>query len=427
MTKKHKLFGYEIKVSDFSKNILTLVSGSTIAQIIPFAVTPILTRIYSPDDFGLLALYLGIANIVANIATGRYELAILLPKKTSESKSVVVLSIVISFILSFVALLIVLFFNTRIAELLGNKLLASWLYFIPLSIFLNGLYQSFYYWLNRHQKYKQMIYSKVIRTASTSILAVILQVFSMGLLYAQLLGRFVSTLYLLIYSRKRVTINFIEENNELRSVASKYKEFPIYDIPTALISSSTQNVPNILFNSYFSSVIGGYYYLAQRIIGLPISLISRAFIDVFKQQATDEYAKTGNARRAFKRIFIIMLLLSVIPFTLFYIFCEDVFAFAFGKEWYIAGVYAKILIPMVFFRFLAGPLSFMFYIANKQVYNLIGQFINLALLIAAFLIGSFYESEYVTLRFMSVSFSLFYIIYMIISYRLAINKNYLAP
>ena len=95
--------------SEFSRNVLTLMTGTTIAQAIPIAISPILTRIYAPEDFGMFALYMSVASIISVIATGRYELAIMLPKKDEDAVNIVALSIIISFFVSFISLLIVFF------------------------------------------------------------------------------------------------------------------------------------------------------------------------------------------------------------------------------------------------------------------------------------------------------------------------------
>ena len=83
--------------SEFSRNVLTLMTGTTIAQAIPIAISPILTRIYTPEDFGMFALYMSVASILSVVATGRYELAIMLPKKDEDAVNIVALSIIISF------------------------------------------------------------------------------------------------------------------------------------------------------------------------------------------------------------------------------------------------------------------------------------------------------------------------------------------
>ena len=142
--------------SEFNRNVLTLMTGTTIAQAIPIAISPILTRIYTPEDFGMFALYMSIASIIAIVATGRYELAIMLPKKDEDAINIVALSIIISFFVSFISLLIVFIFNTQITNILGNPEISIWLYFIPLTVLLTGIYQSFNYWSNRKKQYKRL-------------------------------------------------------------------------------------------------------------------------------------------------------------------------------------------------------------------------------------------------------------------------------
>ena len=125
--------------SEFSRNVFALMTGTTIAQAIPIAISPILTRIYTPEDFGVFALYMAIASILSVIATGRYELAIMLPKKDEDAINIAALSIIISFFVSFVSLLIVFVFNAQITNLLGNPEISNWLYFIPLTVLLTGV------------------------------------------------------------------------------------------------------------------------------------------------------------------------------------------------------------------------------------------------------------------------------------------------
>jgi len=111
------------------------MAGTSIAQAIPLAISPILTRIYTPKDFGVFALYISIASIISVVATGRYELAIMLPKKDDDAINLVVLSILIACCISIVTFLGISIFNAEITLLLGNPAVSNWLYFIPLSVF----------------------------------------------------------------------------------------------------------------------------------------------------------------------------------------------------------------------------------------------------------------------------------------------------
>ncbi|HHD79092.1 MAG TPA: translocase, partial [Epsilonproteobacteria bacterium] len=142
------------------------MTGTSIAQAIPLAISPILTRIYTPEDFGIFALYMSVASMIAVTATGRYELAIMLPKKDDDAMNIVALSIVISFFVSFITLLIVFSFNAQITHLLGNPEISFWLYFIPITVLLTGIYQSFNYWINRKKEYGRLATNKVIQSGT---------------------------------------------------------------------------------------------------------------------------------------------------------------------------------------------------------------------------------------------------------------------
>ena len=110
----------KFKENDFAKNIVTLLTGTTAAQIIPFALSPILTRLYSPDDFGVLALFFSICSILSVVAAGRYELSIVIPEKDEEAANIVALSIFVSVIFALFLQIVFAVFNSGIALLLGN-------------------------------------------------------------------------------------------------------------------------------------------------------------------------------------------------------------------------------------------------------------------------------------------------------------------
>ena len=125
--------------SEFSRNIITLMTGTSIAQAIPVAVSPILTRIYTPEDFGIFALYMSVVSIMAIFATGKYDLAIMMPEKDDDAVNIVILSTSITTIVSILTLIVVIIFNENIAFLLGNESIKNWLYLAPVSIFLTGI------------------------------------------------------------------------------------------------------------------------------------------------------------------------------------------------------------------------------------------------------------------------------------------------
>lgn len=157
-----------IPKSSYARNVITLMTGTGLAQAIPIAISPILTRLYSPEDFGIFGLYMAIVAIASVLVTGRYELAILLPRNDRDALHIVALAIGLSAAVSALLLVVVLVFNGPITQLLGASDIAPWLYWVPASTVLMGIYTSLNYWSNRKGQYRRLAVSRVVQTSGTS-------------------------------------------------------------------------------------------------------------------------------------------------------------------------------------------------------------------------------------------------------------------
>jgi len=396
------------------------MTGTTLAQAIPIAISPILTRIYTPEDFGIFALYLSIASIIAVASTGRYELAIMLPKKDTDAINIVALSLIISFFISFVSLLIVFFFNSQITNLLGNPKISNWLYFIPITVLLTGIYQSFNYWTNRKKQYKRLAISRVAQstaTATTNISMGFSEFGSSGLIIGGIIGRALATTVLgrLIVREDREFFGKIKKI-KIFALAKRYIKFPKYDILASILNVSAHQISHILFNSIFNSIIAGYFYLTQRILGLPIAFIASAISDVFREQASKDYKKLGNAKSIYISTFKKLFIISFFPSVFLFFYAVELFAFIFGEEWKTAGEYAVIMTPMLFIRFVSSPLSFMLYIGEKLKLNLLGNALFLFFTVMSFILA---DTAIDTIYYMSISYSFIYIMYLYFSAKIA--------
>lgn len=406
--------------SEFSRNVLTLMTGTSIAQAIPIAISPILTRLYSPEDLGIFALYMAIASIVAVIATGRYELAIILPKKDEDAVNIVIISILVSFIVSFISFLIVFFFNEQLTHLLGNPQISNWLYFIPISVLFTGLYQSVNYWSNRKKQYKRLVTSRVIQsgTTATGNLSMGFGGFgNSGLILGGLIGQGVATTALagIVYKEdKNCLVNV--KKLKIMALMKKYIKFPKFDILASLLNTFSSQFTHILFNILFNPIIAGFYYLTQRVIGLPISIIAGAISDVFRQKASEDFKNFNNAKSIYISTFLKLFILALFPSIILYFFSVEIFIFVFGENWSIAGEFLKIMIPMLFIKFISSPLSFMLYIGEKQNVNMYSQMLFLIVIVISFLIGS---DEYEVISYISIFFSLIYLYYLYLSAKIA--------
>lgn len=420
----NKIF-YRLKMkSEFSKNIITLMTGTTIAQAIPIAISPILTRIYTPEDFGIFAIYLAITSIIAVIATGRYEMAIMLPKEEKDVKSILKLIIILLSIVTFATFLIVFIFNDEITNLFENKEISNWLYFLPVSVFLVGIYQVYNYLLIREKNFKRLSTNKIIvstTNASTQLGYGFIASNGFGLLFGNIFSYIIS-IYFIIKS-KVVNKYFNFRSISIKEVAREYQNFPKYDVPSVLVNVVANQLPIFALGKYFGLGIVGFYSLMYKVLMMPINLLSGTILDVFKQRATEDYNIYGNCKDIYIKTFKSLLLLGIVPFTILGIWAPEIFAFVFGEKWKIAGEFAQIMTPVLYLKLIVSPLSYTLYIVGKQKLNFVGQICLLIATIISISLGVYYDSENKMIGSFALLYSLIYVLYLRISYQFSLGKE----
>ncbi len=408
--------------SPYARNVIILMSGSGLAQVITLAVSPILTRLYSPEDFGVYALYVAIASIMTVLVTGRYELAILLPKDNRNALNVVALSMILSCIISTLLLLLILIFHSSITEFLDAPELAEWLYWIPASTLLMGCYTSLSYWSNRKAYYQRLAISRVVQTGSTSFMQLGVKnanVGAGGLIIGSLAGQFLAGAVLahLIYLEEQKKIKALRWKRMLK-MAHTYRNFPRFLIVAHGLNTVSGQIPLLLLSSLFNTATAGFYILIQRVMGAPMLLVAGAIGDVFRQEASQAYINVGSCRDIYIKTFKRLLILSVLPFMIFFLLAPTFFGWFFGESWRVAGEYAQILTPMFFLQFTISPISQVTFFAEKQKIDLAWQICFIALVLLAFLFGYLMEDVRLLFTFFSGACCLMYVLGFMINYRL---------
>jgi O-antigen/teichoic acid export membrane protein len=400
--------------SEFSRNVLTLMTGTTIAQAIPIAISPILTRLYSPEDFGLFALYMSIAGMFSIIATGRYELAIMLPKSNEDTLHIVILSAIIILFISCLSLLIIILFQNEILKLLNNDEISQWLYVIPLSVILVGFYQIINFWANRQKSYKVLANSKVIKSASSSASNISLGMlggFSGGLIVGELVGQFFAIISLLKQNKLYSYIVSMENIKTLKiiALAKKYKKLPLLNAPNALIDGFRMSGINILISQYFSNFILGHFSLAWRMLQAPMVLVGSSLSQVLLQKLSS--SDRGKLYQIALQFIFKSALIALPIFIFIYLYAYDIFMFVFGNQWKISGEIASLLSPWLFMNFISSPISSIFIILNRQEIMLI--FSIFYMLVPLSLIYFFNSSSIlIVINYISVSMAFMLLIFI---------------
>jgi O-antigen/teichoic acid export membrane protein len=401
--------------SEYVKNVTTLMLGTSIAQAIPIAISPILTRIYTPSDFGIFALYSSLVAILSIFSTGRYELAIMQAKTKNEADSLVFGAMSLSLVFSIILFIFILMFQGKILSLFEDKNIIYWIYLVPVSIFVVGTYQTLNYWLNRQKYYSQMSKNRVLNTSLSGGSNIVLGFSgfnSLGLIAGYFVGQLITTLILL-----KKFLKSDSNYNKLRILViyKKYKNYPKYDLPASSMNTMAQQGPNLLLTPLFGAINAGNFFLIQRVFMMPITLISSSVGSVFRQSATEHFQKTGQFNKILLNTVKKLFMISIIPTIALMIFSQEIFNIVFGQKWIIAGEYARILAPMFMLKFVISPITYSFYIVNKLYFDMYGQFLYLLFVIFALMIGHAFNSFVIFVYLFSTLSSSIYIIYFVLS------------
>jgi len=413
-----------ITKSEFARHVLTLMSGTGLAQVIAVLASPVITRLFTPEDFGILASYTALVGILSALVCGRYEYAIVLPKKDEDAANIVYLCLGIIVFTSVVVFVGVIFGRQWVSSCFKAPVLSSWLWLLPVSLLLVGLNQTFNYWNLRQKGFKNMAFSRISNISSYSIISISLGALTnmgaVGLLGATLFGSFISILVLITGAIKGQIAYFLEHFSRAKIIqmAEEYKKFPVYSILPSLFDNATLAMPVLFFTKFFDSGITGYYSLGMRIIYLPVSLIGVSISQVFHQKIASTQAATGEISYYVEQVFQKLVLVAIL-FLVVMLSAPFWFEIVFGSQWTVAGKYVMILAPGVALQFIVSPISVVFGVRNRQELAAVWKVISLVS--TAFFLGislPFADPEY-SLYFLVINDIFIYSLYLYLIFRIS--------
>ena len=399
--------------TDFYNNVFKLLTSISIAQLIPIIITPILTQYFTPEDFGVYGLYVSICSIFGIVASGKYDVAIMLPKKKEDSINILFLSFLITFLFSTFCFSLLNIFDDVFFKLTNSKFLKEYYFIIPISIFLISMNQSLIVWFNRNKKYNTIANQNLLKSGSNSGSSLILGIQSIHV------GLIISHLISLIIISFWNIVHFMQECNKyninqklIRRNFLKYIDFLKFSTVSNLFNSFSNIGMTALIVIFCGPKIAGLYFLAEKLIAIPISFITSSVSQVYFQQASKlfhsnkkELIKLTNQIQ--KNVFFVLF-----PFLLICsVFGENIFSL-FGDEWTEAGVIVKYFAVFILFKNIYSPISHIGDILNKQKVLLV---FNVSLFI--FQLSAFYFlKEYSDIKAALLTASLFGAIhYMILN------------
>lgn len=399
--------------TSFAYDVFTLVSGTAFAQILTILVTPILTRLYGPEAFGLLALFLSITGVFGVIVCLRYELSIMLPESDKEAANLLGLSLLIALILSSLTIPIICFGRQAIQDILKAPQLGAYLWFVPLYVFVSGVFLALNYWNSRTKHFKRLSAARITSSvASTATqLGAGFSGYTTGgsFIGASLVGQSVSTFILggQIWKNDKSLFLRSIRLKKMTEGLKRYRKFPLVDSWSALLNTVSWQLPVFLLSSFFSPIVVGFYSLGFRLLQLPMSFIGSSISQVFFQRASEAKSE-GSLAPLVENVFRLLVVVGMFPIFTLTIVGNDVFSVVFGDAWTEAGVYVQILSIWAFVWFISSPLSTLWVVFEKQELGLKITFTNLITRIVSLWIGGILGNARISLLLFSFSGVLVY-------------------
>lgn len=351
----------------FVRSVATLTLGTAFAQVLTVAAMPLLTRLYTPADFGFLAVFVAISSVVATAITLRYETAVLPAKTDQDSATLVLLCLACIGGLGCLLMASSALLRTHILSLLPIQ--AEIIPWVPLAV-LAGLcaaaMTTAQTWLNRNKAYVQMASQRIVQ----SVIVIGLGLFfgavlkhELGLMWAQVLASVVTMLIALWFARSVATH---WRSIKIKPVARIYSDAPKFLLLASLMDAITLQLPVILISSWFGQDKAGQFSMAWRILMMPMGLVGAAIGQVFLQKFAQEQSNHQKARDLLLKTWRSLFFLALIPSVIILLFGKEIFGFALGKQWGEAGEIASIIAPMVLIMIISSPTSGTYLVLGLQ-------------------------------------------------------------
>jgi O-antigen/teichoic acid export membrane protein len=404
-----------------------LTSGTAIAQLISIVTAPILYRIYEREHYGTLGMYMAITGVLGVFSTLQYLQVIMLEKEDDNAINAMWLNRIINTSFAILVAVFLLVFYPLFAKWADNTALSKWFWIIPTGIFFAGQNEIFRVWANRKKEYDLLTFNAIFLAVLTPIISISLGLWiknETGLFVGLLVGQSLPALILLIGLAKKYDLGLKKMDiSVVKQLFKTQAKFPIYSLPSEFVNRFSNQLPVFMLNHFAGVGAVGVYNLAMRMLDLPISFIGGAICNVFQQRATEDYHRTGSCRAIFIKTSKSLVLISIVPTIVILLFGPDLFHWAFGHNWREAGVYSQILIVMMMLKLIVSPLSYTFFIVGKLQLDFIFHIGILATTALSLYVGLAFFDLKTGLLLFCISYSLWYLTYLFISYQYSSNAK----
>ncbi|RRN69922.1 polysaccharide biosynthesis protein [Peribacillus simplex] len=414
--------------SNFAKSVLIVTSGTALAQILSLSLSPIITRMYTPEEYGFLTAFSAILGLLTIVGSFKYELGIAIAE--DDEKAINVLALCLIVLLAFVGIVtvILILFGKYFLSLFNGETLIDYILLVPIGILFVGLYNIFMQWGFRKKDFKSISITKLSQSLFSNFIKIGLGLFSLGpigLILGNIIGTSsgLTTLSMPLIRKERDLVKKINIKGIIWS-AKRYIGFPMLSAPSQFFNAAGIQLPILFITSLYGTHVIGFYGLANGVVNMPMVLLGKSVSDVFYGEAAS-IGRTNPERLKDLSIKLIkkLILIGVFPFIILLLFSPYLFSFVFGTNWYEAGVFARIIALLVFLRFVFTPISRVYSVFERQKEALFLDVLRVILVLIVFLIAKVASlSSYWAVGLYTIVMSIIYLLTFILALKI-INEE----
>lgn len=356
-------------LAGFLGNVATILKGTAFGQLVALAAMPVLTRLNGPDDFGAFQLYVSVSTLVIVVAAMRYEVGLLSAGDDAELRTGLRFCLVVNLYTAAIAAVVAATWYFAFAPAFhGAPVLAI---AIPVSLLVAGIAQTLSYAALRQQDYVAVARSKLgqsLAFAGTGIAAGRLAYGAGGLVGADLTGRFLGGVLLARALRDQLRGVPPLAPGAFRDYARRYRELPSVSLPAVVVSNLGLVLTPILMFAAFGAATAGQYTLVERCVIVPLAFVAQAISQVFMGAFSQALRERSDAAPAMYAALVrAQLKLVLFPALLLFAFAPTAAELVFGPEWQQAGVFARIMAPVLVVSFVMAPVNMIFTMLGRHV------------------------------------------------------------
>jgi O-antigen/teichoic acid export membrane protein len=402
---------------DFLGPVSLLAGSAALAHGISAAVLPVISRLYTPADFGVLAAFAGLLSVISVAASLRFDVAIPLPEHDEDALNLLALAIIIAFAVSLALGVVLLFTGGWVARLLNQPALAPYLWLIPVGVALASSYSALQYWFVRRKEFSLIANSRLTQSSASAATQVAMGWLSFAPL-GLLIGYIANAGAACIWLGVRALRSGLEQRagivswSRMRSVFVSYSRFPRYSAIEALCNSASIHLPVIMIAALAGTAEAGHVMLAMTLMQAPMSLIGSAIGQVFVSRAATEH-RAGTLAVFTTDTIADLLRLGVGPLLAAGVVSPAAFDLVFGAQWQRAGWLVAWMTPWFAIQFLAVPVAMALHVTMHQKRALFLQAFGLIVRVAAVMAASVWAKQFVGEAY-AISGLLFYLAYLAI-------------